>query len=201
MYSTKSGLILGFHGCDESVVEKVLKGNDDLITSKNEYDWLGNGIYFWENSAERAYDFAKELKNNRRNKSIKNPSVIGAVIDLGYCLDLIDFSNIQLLKKGYDILEQSYLQNNWVLPQNISAANSSDLLIRKLDCKVIETIHQGMENKKPFDSVRAVFWEGREIYKNAGFKEKNHIQICVRNPNCIKGYFLPKPLNEKWDRV
>jgi len=46
MYSTKPGLILGFHGCDESVVEKVLKGNDDLITSKNEYDWLGNGIYF-----------------------------------------------------------------------------------------------------------------------------------------------------------
>jgi len=26
----------------------------------------------------------------------------------------------------------------------------------------------------------------------AGFKEKNHIQICVRNRNCIKGYFLPR---------
>jgi hypothetical protein len=23
-------------------------------------------------------------------------------------------------------------------------------------------------------------------------QEKNHIQIAIRNPNCIKGYFLPK---------
>ncbi len=201
MYSTKPGLILGFHGCDESIVEKVLKGDDDLIKSQNEYDWLGNGIYFWENSAERAYDFAKELMNTSRNKSIKKPAVIGAVINLGYCLDLIDFSNLQLLKEGYEILEQTYLNNNMELPQNIPVKNSSDILIRKLDCKVIETIHQGMINRKQFDSVRSVFWEGNELYKTAGFKEKNHIQICIRNPNCIKGYFLPRILNEEWDRV
>lgn len=33
--------------------------------------------------------------------------------------------------------------------------------------------------------------EGWEIYPNAGFRESNHIQICVRNPNCIKVYFVP----------
>jgi len=156
---------------------------------------------FWGNSAERACDFANELMNTSRNKSIKKPSVIGAVIDLGYCLDLIDFSNLQLLKEGYAILEQSYLKNNMELPQNIPAKNSDDLLIRKLDCTVIETIHLGMINRKQFDSVSSVFWEGKEIYKNAGFKEKNYIRICIRNPNYIKGYFLPRLLNDKWDRV
>ncbi len=25
----------------------------------------------------------------------------------------------------------------------------------------------------------------------AGFYTKNHIQLCVRNPDCIKGYFRP----------
>jgi hypothetical protein len=25
--------------------------------------------------------------------------------------------------------------------------------------------------------------EGEELYPSAGFKEKNHVQICIRNPN------------------
>ena len=44
----------------------------------------------------------------------------------------------------------------------------------------------------PFDSVRAGFWEGEEIYQTAGFLDKNHIQICICNPNCIIGLFLPE---------
>jgi len=28
--------------------------------------------------------------------------------------------------------------------------------------------------------------------KVAGLFAKSHIQICVRNPNCIKGFFMPR---------
>ena len=72
-------------------------------------------------------------------------------------------------------------------------------LLRPLDCLVIETFHKiNAENKQPsFDSVRAVFPEGDSLYPNAGFYEKSHIQICIRNPNCIKGFFLPKEVNPK----
>ncbi|HYE54151.1 MAG TPA: hypothetical protein VD996_04880 [Chitinophagaceae bacterium] len=31
-----------------------------------------------------------------------------------------------------------------------------------------------------------------------GFHEKNHIQLCIRNPNCIKGYFLPRTAHKSW---
>ena len=41
----------------------------------------------------------------------------------------------------------------------------------------------------PMIGLAAVFTEGKDLYAGAGFKEKNHVQICVRNPNCIKGYF------------
>jgi len=80
------------------------------------------------------------------------------------------------------------------MPKNEKSLHEeTDLLIRKLDCAVIETIHafNDEQKKKPYDSVRGVFWEGKDLYPNAGFKEKNHIQICIRNPNCIKGYFRP----------
>ena len=59
---------------------------------------------------------------------------------------------------------------------------------------IIEIVHiiREIEEVEAFDSVRGVFFEGNDLYPNAGFKEKNHIQIAIRNPNCIKGYFLPK---------
>ncbi len=44
----------------------------------------------------------------------------------------------------------------------------------------------------PFDSVRGVFFEGNELYEGAGFLDKTHIQICIRNPNLIRGYFIPR---------
>jgi hypothetical protein len=43
-----------------------------------------------------------------------------------------------------------------------------------------------------FDSVRAAFWEGEELYPQAGFKTHNHIQLSIINPDCIKGIFLPR---------
>ncbi|OQX80647.1 MAG: hypothetical protein B6D64_02915 [Bacteroidetes bacterium 4484_276] len=48
-------------------------------------------------------------------------------------------------------------------------------------------------------SVRdKVVCEKGELYPNAGFKEKNHIQIAIRNPNCIKGYFFPREIDTKF---
>ena len=46
MYSSRKGLVLGFHGADKLVVDKVISGQEELLGSENEYDWLGNGIYF-----------------------------------------------------------------------------------------------------------------------------------------------------------
>jgi hypothetical protein len=63
MYSKRAGLILGFHGCDKSVRNKVITlKTDGLQSSSNDYDWLGNGIYFWENNCKRAMEFVIFLK-------------------------------------------------------------------------------------------------------------------------------------------
>ncbi len=200
MYSTRAGLILAFHGCDKSVVDKVLNSNDILKNSENHHDWLGHGIYFWENSPSRALEFAKHLMT-RKNSSIKVPAVIGAVIDLGFCFDLLDYENLKLLKGGYNLLVLTQIASQ--LPQNKKTGESDELLLRNLDCAVIQTLHRVREEEKfnPFDSVRGVFWEGKELYPNAGFREKDHIQICIRNPNCIKGFFLPRILNNKFSKI
>jgi hypothetical protein len=199
LYSRRSNLVLGFHGCDKSVAENVIGGKMDLTASKNDYDWLGHGIYFWENNQERALQWANDM-TKRANSSVKSPAVIGAIIDLGYCFDLTDSFYLNELKQAYQTLAFMYHQTGRELPKNTVGGSSEDILIRKLDCAVIQMAHilNKEANHKAYDSVKGVFWEGKPLYPAAGFREKNHIQICVCNPNCIKGYFFPKSINDNY---
>ncbi|MGI6648974.1 MAG: hypothetical protein ACOX5W_07930 [Bacillota bacterium] len=190
MYSTLPNFVLGFHGCDLTVYNRIIYLNERLTKSQNSYDWLGHGIYFWENNPNRAFEYAEELKHRGK---IKDVAVIGAIIDLGYCLNLMEYNSLQILKRGYKILKEAIDKTGGKLPENKRVGSSTDLLLRHLDCAVIEMVHafNKDEGHREYDSVRGLFIEGDELYPNAGFREKNHIQICVRNPNCIKGYFSP----------
>lgn len=110
MYSNLPNLIIGFHGCDTITYENVLYRHERLKPSHNSYDWLGNGVYFWENSLARAQEWASSYCN-RHNKQHpdhppKKPAVIGAVLCLGHCLDLTDYGSSEILKNGYKILER-----------------------------------------------------------------------------------------------
>lgn len=175
-----------------------------MAFKSNVYDWLGHGRYFWENSPARALAYAQELQQHpeRANTRIEVPAVIGAVIDLGDCLDLTEMSMLRLLRLSYDYLEQAKADAGEKLPANRRGkSNSDDLLLRQLDCAVIENLHDMLSGQRTFDSVRGVFWEGDELYPNAGFREKNHIQLCIRNPNCIKGYFWPRQPDRAYDDV
>jgi hypothetical protein len=201
VYPAKPGLVIGFHGCDLLVRDKLAAGKTTLKHSSNKYDWLGNGVYFWENNQQRALDFAEELRTRQGSKSqVKIPAVIGAVLDIGFCLDLLDAEYIDLVRESYQTLLDASKTLGLPMPVNSTIGGSTDLLLRNLDCAVIENLHleRTNNNMKPFDSVRGAFIEGNPLYKNAGFHDKNHIQICIRNPNCIKGYFIPRTPNNEW---
>jgi len=196
-------LIVGYHGCDQSVKDHVLKNRVHLDKSTNTYDWLGEGIYFWEDDYKRAEEWAK-------NKT--NPAVIGAFIKLGNCLYLLNVEKTQLLIDAYTLVENENRLKNMTLPSNTILVGGISFK-RKLDCLVIEKV-KDLNNEKIqqrlylserinnslikiqqdsefYDTIRAMFPEGNELYQNAGFREKNHIQICVINPNAIVGYFDP----------
>ncbi len=199
MYSRRTGFILGFHGCDRKIRDRIVSEKGFLLKkSENDYDWLGHGVYFWENNHERALQFAQELKDNPpkgKENLIEEPAVLGVIIDLGHCLDLLDSKYLDVLKVAYDYLCKSSDFFDLVLPKN-KKTKSGELLVRNLDCAVIETAHELNETlgKQEYDSVRGVFFEGKDLYENAGFKDKNHIQIAIRNQNCIKGFFIPREL-------
>jgi len=207
MYSQRPNLILGFHGCDEAVRDQLLVQPNKYKISKETFDWLGHGIYFWENNYARALEWAIDKK--KRNPSIK-PSVVGAIILLGNCCDLTDKVYIDIVKSYYHKLRNDYLRMDQALPVNKNLKDSKDKLLRELDCTLLEYLHNNQlaqykhdlliksySDYPMFDSTRAAFIEGAPAYSGAGIFDKSHIQICVRNSNCIKGFFMPR--NEsKW---
>jgi len=188
-----SAFVLGYHGCTRAVGEKVLAGKEHLKASDNDYDWLGSGIYFWENSAQRALDWAEFAMANSKftNAPISDPFVVGAIINLGNCLDLLEAESIRTVERGYKEFEESCADLKIPLPQNKKMG--SEMRIRALDCAVINFVHlmREQEHQPAFDTVRAAFVEGPPLYEDAGFHLKTHVQICVRKPSQIIGYFRP----------
>lgn len=192
MYQNRHNYILGFHGCDKSTVEKIVNHREEMKPSENTYDWLGSGLYFWENNHQRALEWVTQQKE-KFNK-FKEPAVLGAIICLGNCCDFLDSEYLNLLKVAYETLAAEAKSN---IPEN-----KKDLR-RYLDCAVIEALHRMREEMRdpPFDSVRSLFVEGEPPYPGAGFLNKNHIQICIRNPNCIKGYFIPRTHDNEYSKT
>jgi hypothetical protein len=179
------GHIVVYHGCDAATGEKVLAGKDRLKPSIQDYDWLGNGIYFWADSPERAWDWALARKAEAK---IKAPFVVGALVYPGLCLNLTDYGVIEELRAAYEVLKTS--RDGDGMPTNSSPKNGVPLL-RRLDCAVIEMLHQlrSEAELESYDTAFGVFDEGDVAYPGAGFKEKTHIQLAVRNLEVIVGYF------------
>lgn len=196
MYSRLPSFVLGFHGCDRSVASGIISGKKAHLPSQNSYDWLGEGVYFWENNPQRAFEFAAQFQGKPRHgtRAITHPAVVGAVIDLGFCLNLLDAKFLQILKVGFQALKQTLNETGRPMPVNRPLRQGGELLLRDLDCAVINAVHTSRSEQKmpPFDTVRSAFIEGGELYEGSTFREKNHIQICVRSPKCIKGYFWPQ---------
>jgi hypothetical protein len=184
MHRLSASFILGYHGCRRPVGERLLSGAD-FQPSDNAYDWLGPGTYFWEANPRRGLEFMRE-KAERKGFDLRDAFVVGAVIDLGLCLDLTTSTGIELVKKTYEEFVRATTRAGHRLPHN-----SEDLLRRPLDCAVIKFLYEILDSEgaSPVQSVRGVFTEGPPAYEGAGFCARTHIQIAVVDPKCIKGIF------------
>lgn len=181
--------MLGFHGTERTVVDHVVsRKTGHLKKSEGRFEWLGHGIYFWENDPQRGLEWADHGNTKRK---IEHPDVVGAIIDLGLCLDLTTRIGLDEVAEAFATLRDSYATAGLELPKN---TGGDDNVRRELDCQVIQAVHAYRQerNMPDYDSVRAPFLEDRRVYPGAEFRVGNHIQICIVKPeNCIKGYFRP----------
>jgi hypothetical protein len=175
-------VVLGYHGCDADFADSILSGETsvrDWRESRNRYDWLGHGIYFWEHAPERALEWAA-VREKR--------GVIGAVIQLGVCLDFTDVRYTSALNGFYKNLKESYAAAGRDLPPN-GRGN------RVLDCLVINELVR--QTDVGFQTVRSPFLEGPPAFPRSGIRKQSHIQVAVVDRSCILGVFRPNIENRK----
>lgn len=193
MSKLTTSFVLGYHGCDRAFGEKVLLGKASLARSTDPWHWLGQGIYFWEADPLRALEWARQ---KRDRDECKDPFVVGAVIDLGACLDLLFRENLELVRAAYDSFVAARRTSGLRIPKNRPAKHnpSEDDVLRYLDCAVIDHLCARSEDVGTrFESVRGLFTEKEELFAGSKISRKAHSQIAVRDPGCIKGIFRPIP--------
>lgn len=174
--------VVAYHGCDARVARRILSG-EAFEKSVNDYDWLGEGTYFWEYGADRAMRFAEDQK--RRGK-VKTPAIVGALVQLGNCFDLMDTKFTKELALAFGMLKMS----GAALPSNGGA--TPDKKLRRLDCAVLNFYLTLLEKEGVrYDTVRCGFVEGEAAFEGSGIHEQSHVQLAVRNPACIVGVFRP----------
>lgn len=181
------GGVVGYHGCERELGQQLLRNEIVLTESDNTYDWLGRGAYFWVDSAERGIEWARW---KQQQGDIHTSCVVGAFLHLGLCLSLTDYGVMDRIKEAHSSLKELITASGAEFPKN-SVKRNGYYMKRKLDCAVIDMLHflRKEEGKEDYDTVLGIFEEGDYPYTGASFKEKTHIQIAVRNPRCVVGYF------------
>jgi hypothetical protein len=184
--------VIGYHGCEAETAERILAG-EPFKQSQNEHDWLGHGIYFWEYGLDRAWRWAQK----RCEELGTTPAVVGALIQLGNCFDLLDTRATAELVEWATLFAKIAREQGLSLPRNVGA--TPDLGGRRLDCAIVNyALDQLREDGSLYDTVRCGFVEGDPIYadhegRKTEIRRESHIQIVVRNPVCIIGTFRPVP--------
>lgn len=114
----------------------------------------------------------------------QDAAVVGALVRIGRCIDLLDPSNADLLKKAHEDLDLAMRSTGQRLPKN---ANNH----KYRDCAVFNYLFATLgQSGLKLDSTRAVFvplgakglprlWDRSGVFRGA------HIQLSVREPNNI----------------
>jgi hypothetical protein len=170
--------VYGYHGTSQTKALSIL--DRGFRASDNDYDWLGTGIYFFQDAPLRAKQWAIE-------QHPQNPAVICARIQLDNCVDLFDVSWFPLLKDVYNLFIEQYQTTDRPLPRQ----NPFRSKAHRLDCAFFNYASQFLSSQgQTVSSTRAVFVEGEHLFPDSAIFDLAHVQIAIKNPALIKESYL-----------
>lgn len=170
--------VIGYHGTSGAKADEIIRVG--FKTSANRYDWLGRGIYFFEEDESRAARWAREHWP-------KDPAIVGAAIDLTNVVDLFDHDAAAALRDLARVTDESFTKRRTALPRNKGGRHDFDCLIVNLFCEALE------QNGSHAPVVRGSFEEGELIHPNSSLRDLTHIQLAVRDPRAILGTWKRLP--------
>ena len=167
--------VYGYHGTSREKAQEIIDCGFNLST--NDYDWLGTGVYFFQDAPVRALAWASERYPD-------SPAVIKSQLVLENCMDLLDIDWYPIIRETYAMFVCEYQKANIPLPRQ----NPQRSKAHRLDCAffnyIVEKILESQE--ETIGSIRAVFNEGDRIYPNSAIYDRSDIQILIRDLSLIE---------------
>ncbi len=168
--------VIGYHGTSAKIADALVNG-EPFKESASPYDWLGTGVYFWEYAPKQALWWAE-----KRNK-VTTPAVVGAMIRLGNCFDLLDAKNVVALQKSGAAMIESMKRARVEIPKNEHS-------FKHLDCSAFNFFYQQNEDdgEPRIDTARGAYVPtetNKRIWSDSWICKDTHIQICVRTQSNI----------------
>ncbi len=153
-----------YHGTDYKSA-LVIKEKQEFRPSMDRNCYLGEGVYFFENSQMHAKEWAKEKKTESKKYGY---GILQARVRLGRCLDLNNIEHKMSIRHMATKLKSSGLEIN--------------------DALVLNTL----ANLHSIDTVRATYCQpkGKKLFEGSHFFIHTQQMICVRNKNKISSIEL-----------
>ncbi len=164
--------VRGYHGTSQAAADLIIRGG--FLPSSNTYDWLGTGIYFWQDAPRRAREWAEA-------RHPASPAVLEATIDLTDCLDLLDIGWHDSVRRAYEEFVAALRRNRDPVPRQTGGAH-------RLDQVVVDFVVGVAESERgTIRSVRAPFAEGPPLFPGSALTLRGDVQIAVRDQSVLSG--------------
>jgi GNAT superfamily N-acetyltransferase len=164
-------VIDAYHGTTTAAATKVIAG-ERFVLSRNNYDWLGDGIYFWQDAPRRALDWARSIHG-------ADAAVIAARVELADCIDLLDVGWSTFLAEAHDLMIETYRRTGIPTPAQRGGAHRLDRAVLNYAVEVLEA--RGMRVR----TIRAAFNEGAPAYPGSDLFQLSHVQVAVRDQELV----------------
>jgi hypothetical protein len=153
----------GYHGTTKEKAKYIITSKRFPYSCDDE-EWLGTGIYFFENDYLQAEDWCTKARG------YCEWSVIKSRLEAETVIDLIDKETLNRFNESANKIKNKY-------------KNRRDGKPRKL---INAVIIDAMFKVKPYDIIRAAFHISNYRMADRINILPVQIQLCVKNRNCIK---------------
>lgn len=159
--------------CENFVIE------NKLAISVEDGNWLGSGMYFWDNLSNAKFWYNEKKKRN----NTKEYDIICATADLSNMLDLTDLDVCGIL------------QSAWECYCKITHKGENAPLGKKLNVLFnhVPEIYQNFNIIKIFGKYRHTPPNNLYVYNNKSSKPEPTLSVkciyCVRNDKCLHNSF------------
>lgn len=165
----------GYHATSRPAANEIIRSG--FVASRNDYDWIGCGVYFFQDAPMYARDWCTNYRRTER-VGLEDCVVLRCEVRYRDWIDLCDSAWMSQLRGMADLVPAGITQDPF-----LSGASATR---HWFDYQLIELTVDALEQKGvSVRAVRSPFLEGMPVAANSHFHDCQHVQIAVRDTSIL----------------